>query len=138
MILLDMNIASELTKKRSDPAVLSSLNRYPFSSVWLSSVTVMELRFGVELLEDGRRKTELSEAIVRLVSAFGSRIAPFDAAAAEIAGRVSAARRRRGSIVDYRDTQIAGIAPAQKALLVTRNLRDFGDLELDRVNPWAS
>lgn len=137
MILLDTNVISELTKRGPDPAVSGWLDRHPLSSIWISSISVMELHFGLELLEAGRRKSELSAALARLTGvAFRDRIAPFDERAAEIAGRLAAVRRRSGSTVEHRDTQIAGIAIALGATLVTRNLRDFRNLEVDVVNPW--
>jgi len=97
----------------------------------------MELHFGLELLDPSRKKAELSAALARLAeTTFGDRIASFDARAAEAAGRLAASRRRRGMTVDHRDTQIAGIALAHRARLVTRNLRDFADLDVEVTNPW--
>ncbi|WP_161913291.1 type II toxin-antitoxin system VapC family toxin [Methylosinus sp. C49] len=137
MILLDTNVVSELVKARPHPLVLAWLDRHPFSSVWISTISVMELRFGLELLDPSRRKAELAAALARLTeSTFGDRIAPFDLKAAEAAGRLAAARRRNGTTVDHRDTQIAGIALAHRARLVTRNLRDFADLDVEVTNPW--
>lgn len=139
MILLDTNVASELAKRRGEPAVLNWLDKQPLSSVWISSISVMELHFGLELLEPGRRRSELSAAITRLTSVvFKDRIAPFDQAAGETAGRLAAVRRRKGAAVDHRDTQIAGIAISRRATLVTRNMRDFADLEIDVINPWTA
>lgn len=139
MILLDTNVLSELMKARPDPAVVGWLDRHPLASVWISSISVMELHFGLELLDAGRRKSELRAALDRLTSAtFGERVAPFDATAAVAAGRLAAARRRGGSTVDHRDTQIAGIALAHGAILVTRNPRDFADLGIDVANPWTA
>lgn len=139
MILLDTNVASELAKRRGEPAVLNWLDKQPLSSVWISSISVMELHFGLELLEPGRRRSELSAAITRLTSVvFKDRIAPFDQAAGEMAGRLAAVRRRKGAAVDHRDTQIAGIAISRRATLVTRNMRDFADLEIDVINPWTA
>jgi hypothetical protein len=137
MILLDTNVISELVRMKPDPAVLAWLDRQPLATVWISSVSVMELHFGVQLLDAGRRKSELAAAVTRLTeTVFGDRVAAFDTAAAEIAGRLAALRRRRGSTVDHRDTQIAGIALARRATLVTRNIRDFSDLEIELADPW--
>jgi predicted nucleic acid-binding protein len=138
VILLDTNVISELVRARPNPLVLAWLDRRALASVWMSSISVMELRFGVELLDAGRRKSDLSAAVTRLMeTTFGDRIATFDSQAAEIAGRLAAVRRRRGSTVDHRDTQIAGIALALGATLVTRNIRDFADLDLKLENPWV-
>ncbi|HEY8064886.1 MAG TPA: PIN domain-containing protein [Methylosinus sp.] len=137
MILLDTNVVSELVRARPHPQVLAWLDRHPLSSVWISSISVMELHFGLELLDPSRKKAELSAALALLAeTTFGDRIAPFDARAAEAAGRLAASRRRRGTTVDHRDTQIAGIALAHRARLVTRNRRDFADLDVEVTNPW--
>jgi predicted nucleic acid-binding protein len=112
------------------------LDRQSLGTAWISSISVMELNFGLQLLDPGRRKSELSAIVARLTEiTFGDRIAPFDTRAAEMAGGLAASRRRRGSTVDHRDTQIAGIALARHATLVTRNIRDFADLEIEVVNP---
>jgi predicted nucleic acid-binding protein len=137
VILLDTNIIFELARAQPNPAVLAWLDNRALGSVWISSISVMELHFGLQLLDAGRRRAELSAAVMRLTEAtFGDRIAVFDAEAAEIAGRLAAIRRRKGSTVDHRDMQIAGIALARHATLVTRNTRDFSGLELDMANPW--
>jgi len=137
MILLDTNVISEILKPHAEPNVTAWLDRQPLSSIWITSISVMEIRFGLELLDPGRRKSQTSAAFLRFVSAtIADRIAPFDAPAAEIAGKLSAARRRKGLVVDHRDTQIASIAVLHKATLVSRNIRDFGDLDERLVNPW--
>jgi predicted nucleic acid-binding protein len=138
MILIGANVASEIAKSRGDQAVLTWLDHQPLSTVWLSSTSLMELHYGLELLEPGRKKTELSAALSRLKSiTFANRIAAFDAAAAEIAGQLAATRRRRGLNIDYRDTQIASIALARRATLITRNIRHFSDLDIDVIDPWT-
>jgi len=138
VILLDTNVVSELVKARPHPLVLAWLDRHALSSVWISSISLMELHFGLELLDPSRRKAELSAALGRMMkTAFSGRIAAFDEKAAEAAGRLAASRRRSGRTVDHRDTQIAGIALALGARLVTRNRRDFADLDVEVTNPWG-
>jgi predicted nucleic acid-binding protein len=86
----------------------------------------------------GRKKIELGAALSRLTNAtFGGRIASFDSTAAEIAGHLAASRRRAGLTIDYRDTQIASIAMARRATLVTRNVRHFVGLEIELLDPWT-
>jgi predicted nucleic acid-binding protein len=62
----------------------------------------------------------------------------FDSAAATEAASLAAARQKNGRPVDMRDTQIAGITPARRATLATRNVRHFGDLKIPIVDPWAA
>ena len=62
----------------------------------------------------------------------------FDAAAASEAATLAADRQRRGRPVDIRDTQIAGIAMARRAIVATRNIRHFQDLAVSVVDPWAA
>ena len=104
----------------------------------VSTVTVFEVRLGLELLAAGRRRQQLEEAFAKaLEEDFENRVVPFDQAAAQAAGRLAAERRRAGRPVEFRDVQIAGIATARKAVLATRNVRHFEDLGLTLVDPWA-
>jgi toxin FitB len=139
MILLDTNVVSALMQREPDPAVVEWLDRQPAESVWTTTITVFEVRFGLELLADGRRRRLLEEAFARaLEEDFENRILPFDPAAADLAGRLAAERRRAGRPVEIRDIQIAGITAARRASLATRNLRHFEGLGLSLVDPWSA
>jgi predicted nucleic acid-binding protein len=138
VILLDTNVISALMRRDPDPFVVAWLDLQPPESVWTSSITVFEVRFGLELLAAGKRRRVLEEAFAKaLAEDFENRVLPFDPAAAQAAGRMAAERRRAGLTVEIRDVQIAGIATARKATLATRNLRHFEGLGLALVNPWA-
>lgn len=138
MILLDTNVLSALMRSDPDPAVVAWLDSQPAESIWTTSVTVFEVRLGLELLAAGRRRQQLEEAFAKaLEEDFENRVVPFDQAAAQAAGRLAAERRRAGRPVEFRDVQIAGIATARKAVLATRNVRHFEDLGLTLVDPWA-
>lgn len=137
MILLDTNVLSALMRREPEPQVVAWLDRQPAESVWTTSVTVFEVRLGLELLAEGRRRGSLEQAFTRaLEDDLEHRVAVFDASAAEAAGRLAAERRRSGRPVEIRDVQIAGIATARKASLATRNLRHFEGLGLKLVDPW--
>jgi predicted nucleic acid-binding protein len=117
--------------------VLAWLDLQPRLSIWTSAITVMELRHGIEVLAPGRNKLRLEQAMGRLFGEkLGTRIAAFDAAAAEQAGALMAARQRAGRPGELRDTMIAGIVLANRATLATRNTRHFSDLTVQVVNPW--
>ncbi len=139
MILLDTNVLSALMQRGPDPAVVAWLDRQPAESVWTTSVTVFEVRFGIDLLAAGRRRRQLEQAFAEaLEDDLDGRVLPFDLAAAGIAGAMAAARRRAGRSIEFRDLQIAGIARARKAMLATRNLRHFEGLGLSLVDPWSA
>ena len=138
MILLDTNVVSALMRREPDPIVMEWLDSQPAESVWTTSITIFEVRFGLELLVAGRRRRFLEEAFAKaLEEDFENRVLPFDLAAAQAAGRLAAERRRAGRTVEIRDIQIAGIAAARKATLATRNLRHFEGLGLSLVDPWS-
>ncbi len=138
MIILDTNVLSELMRSDPAPAVLAWLDGQPSESVWITSVTLFESRLGLALLPAGRRRGMLTAAFEALLhEELGGRVLPFDAAAAASAAALAAARQRAGRPVDVRDTQIAGIAQARRALLATRNVRHFQDLDVGVLDPWA-
>lgn len=139
MIVLDTNVVSVLMRSEPDPTVLAWLDGLPPESVWTTSVTVFEVRLGLEILAEGRRRRLLEEAFAKTLEAdFESRILPFDEKAAQAAGRIAAERRRAGRPVEIRDIQIAGIVNARKGTLATRNTRHFEGCGLMLVNPWSA
>ena len=138
MILLDTNVISAFIRPEPDQTVKSWLDLQPPESMWTTSISVYELRFGIELLAVGRRRQLLEEALTKaLEEDFDGRVIPFDVAAADAAGRIGATRRQLGRTIEVRDVQIAGIAIAREAKLATRNIRHFEDLGIDLINPWA-
>ncbi len=138
MILLDTNVLSALMRREPEPRVVAWLDRLPAESVWTTSITVFEVRFGLELLVAGKRRRMLEEAFAQaLEEDFENRVLPFDPTAAQAAGRIAAEHRKAGRTVEIRNVQIAGIVAARKATLATRNLRHFEGLGLTLVNPWA-
>jgi predicted nucleic acid-binding protein len=137
VILLDTNVISAFVRPEPDQAVKSWLDLQPAKSMWTTSISVYELRFGVELLAFGRRRQLLEEALTKaLEEDFDGRVIPFDVEAAQAAGRIGAARRRLGRTVEIRDLQIAGIAIARNAKLATRNIRHFEGLGVELIDPW--
>ena len=139
MILLDTNVLSALMRREAERKVVAWLDAQPPESIWTTSITVFEIRLGLEQLAAGRRRRLLAEAFAKVLEEdFENRVAVFDRPAAEAAGRIAAERRRAGRPVEVRDVQIAGIATARRATLATRNLRHFEGLGVDLVDPWSA
>jgi hypothetical protein len=138
MIVLDTDVASGLMRPNRDPRLVSWLDACPPESMWLTAVTVYELRYGVEALPEGRRRDELDRAINRaLTDDFGGRVLPLDEAAAAIAASLAVSRKRQGRPIEIRDTLIAGIVLSRQAELATRNIRHFRDLDVSVVDPFT-
>jgi toxin FitB len=139
VIVLDTNVLSALMLPRPERIVVDWLNRQPGELIWITAVTVLEARTGVDLLPEGRRKQQLEASFRRLLAeALRGRVLPLDRAAAEVAGTLAARRRREGRNIDIRDTQIAGIVLARGARLATRNRRDFDDASIELIDPWTA
>jgi toxin FitB len=138
VIILDTNVLSALMRTIPDAAVLEWLDRQPADSVWITSISLFETRFGLALLPVGRRRRVLEAAFDDLLREdLENRVLDFDSAAATAAASLAAARQKTGRSVDMRDTQIAGIVLARRATLATRNIRHFVDLKISIIDPWA-
>lgn len=138
MIILDTNILSELMRQTPEVTVGKWLDRQPRTSIWITSITLFEVRFGMGILPTGRRRTQLLEALHSVLEVIDRRIVSFDRAAAELAGDLMASRQKRGRPIDLRDTMIAGIVLANHATLATRNRSHFDDIDSLVVDPWAA
>ena len=139
MIILDTNILGALMRPAPDTAVVRWLDRQPAESIWITSITLFEARFGLALLPSGRRRQRLESEFDRLLHEdLENRVLDFDGAAATEAATLAAVRQKSGRPVDMRDSQIAGISLARHATLATRNVRHFADLEIPIVDPWVS
>lgn len=137
MIVLDTNVLSALMLDPADAAVVAWLDRQPRISIWTTSINLFELRYGIEALAPGRKRSRLQQAIERLLDEkIEHRIAGFDEVSANATAILIAERRRSGRPVDLRDGMIAGIAIACHAAVATRNVRHFADLPIAVVNPW--
>jgi toxin FitB len=138
VLILDTNVLGALMRAVPDPTVVGWLDRQPAESVWITSITLFETRFGLALLPSGRRRRALESAFDHLLKEdLEERVVDFDSAAATAAASLAASRQKSGRPVDMRDTQIAGIALARRATLATRNVRHFADLKISMVDPWA-
>jgi len=138
MIILDTNVLSALMLRVPDERVLTWLDQQPRSSIWATSVTVFEIRFGLESMPAGKRQAALLQDFEKMLDSIDRRVAAFDVEAAERASTLMASRKLRGRPRDDRDTMIAGIVLARHATLATRNVEHFDDLSAPVVNPWAA
>ena len=139
MIVLDTNVLSELMRPAPSEAVLRWVGGQPAASLFTTTVTQAEILFGLALLPEGRRRSDLLMAAEQMfVEDFAGRVLPFDAMAATAFAPIAAGRRQKGRPTGAFDAQIAAIASSRGAALATRNVADFMDCGLPIVNPWES
>jgi predicted nucleic acid-binding protein len=136
MIVLDTNVVSESMKPAPAEAVRSWLNDQAAETLYLSSVTLAELLFGIGSLPAGRRKAMLSAALDGLVALFDGRILPFGTDAARCYAELATTARSRGRGFPTPDGYIAAIAAANGMMVATRDVSPFEAAGLRVVNPW--
>lgn len=135
--LLDTNLISELTKQRSDPGVVDWLDNSDEDRIFISAVTIAEIRYGIERLPQGKRRQHLTVWLADdLPARFEGRVLPVDARVGNGWGRVMARGRAAGKPVGIMDAFIAATAECHDLSSVTRNVTDFEHLGLRIVNPW--
>ena len=138
-MLLDTNVVSELIRKSPEPFVEAWAASHTLEELFFSAVGEAELRYGAAILPEGRRRETLVKDIVRMLhDAFDNRILPFDSDAARVYADIAAMRRSAGRPVAPADCQIAAIARLRDMAVATRNVRDFEDMDIKVVDPWAS
>lgn len=138
MIILDTNVVSALMRRNEEPAVIRWLDKQTSTTLYITAITVHELRFGVESLKDGRRRAQLDSEVEAMLALLTDRVLPLDMVAARNSGRIQGERKRIGRPVDLFDCLIAGIAINHNARIATRNTRHFSDLPVEVINPWAA
>jgi len=136
--LLDTNVISEPMKPRPNAGVLAWLAEADEDGVFLSVVTITELRYGIERLATGRRRERLDGWLRKdLTSRFGDRILPVDFEIADACGRLVARSESMGRPIEPRDGFIAATAEVYGLTLVTRNASDFEAALKTIVSPWT-
>ncbi len=136
-MILDTSVVSALMHDPPEGRVVAWLDRQVQSSVWATSITILEIRTSLQLMTTGRRQSRLSEVFESFLDAINHRVAVFDEESARLAAGLTAQRRKNGRVVALRDTMIAGIVLARHATLATRNVQHFSDISTNVVNPWA-
>lgn len=136
--LLDTNVVSEWVARRPDPAVVRWLDEVDEDDVFLSVVTIGELREGVDRLDSGRRRDLLDVWLsVDLPERFGGRLLPIDAAVAALWGAMRASEGRAGRTLPVADAFIVATAARHELAIVSRNVRDVSGLGVEVFNPWT-
>lgn len=137
MILLDTNIISEMMKESPSPNVITWLDQQEATDLFITSITIAEISYGLCVLPEGKRRNVLENAFNKTIKkAFKHRIFYFEESAAHYYGKIMGHRKKIGRPLSVLDGQIAAIALSQGALLATRNTRDFSDCDLELVNPF--
>jgi predicted nucleic acid-binding protein len=135
--LLDTNVVSEWVKPRPDPGVIAWLGEVDEDRVFLSVVTLAELRYGIVRLTDGTRRRRLDAWLSHeLLLRFEGRLLLIDQAVADRWGEIVVRREAAGRPIGAMDAFIAATAHVHQLTLVTRNEADFRSAVEDIVNPW--
>jgi predicted nucleic acid-binding protein len=138
MILLDTNVVSEAMKPEPAPSVRAWLDAQAAETLYLSSVTIAELLFGIGALPDGRRKVRLTAAVDGVLEVFGTRILPFDTNAARCYAALAVRARAVGKGFPTPDGYIAAIAAAHVFAVASRDTSAFTVAGLTVIEPWTA
>ncbi|MER2603309.1 MAG: type II toxin-antitoxin system VapC family toxin [Candidatus Competibacter phosphatis] len=138
MIVLDTNVVSEAMKATPNPAVLAWLDEQAAETLYLSSVTLAELLFGIGVLPAGRRKEALTQMLDGLLALFEDRVLAFDTAAARRYADLAVTARAAGKGFPTPDGYIAAIAKARGFTVATRDVAPFKAVGLNVINPWEA
>jgi predicted nucleic acid-binding protein len=137
MILLDTNVVSEPFKPRPDLRVASWFNGQALETLYLSTMTVAELRAGVALLPAGKRRDRLHENLeTRVLPLFTGRVLPFDLVCTKSYAEVMATARSSGVTIETADACIAAVAHANGFTVATRDTTPFEGVGLTVINPF--
>lgn len=136
MIVLDTNLLSEPLKSMPDPRVLAWLDAQAAETLFMTTISYAELRFGVLKLPDGRRKSDLVAQIKRVLEVFKDRTLEFNVKAAEHLAQIAVRAEQIGKTATAPDAYIAAIASAHGFAVATRNVRHFQFTGISVINPW--
>jgi len=137
VIVLDSNVVSELVRPSPNRSVVEWVDEHDSSELVLTALTAAELRAGVALLPEGRRRDELGMRIESLlVETFAGYVLAFDVGSSAYYAEVLAVRTRGGRPITTFDAQIAAVCRQYDSVLATRNTTDFTDTGIQLVNPW--
>ena len=139
MILLDTNVVSEPLRPKPSPAVEAWINAQPLETLFLSAVTVAELRAGMALLPAGKRRNALQDALEgRVLPLFAGRILAFDMGCTFAYAELLARGRSNGSPIAMADACIAAIAATHRLTVATRDTAPFVAAGVEVIDPWGA
>ena len=138
MILVDTNVVSETMRHLPEPRVIDWLDAQAAETLYLSTVSLAELLFGVTVLPEGCRRIALGLALVEKAALlFDERMLPFDVEAAKAYATVMSRCQRAGRRIGTADGQIAAIATVHGFAVATRDAALFEAAGTKVINPWA-
>jgi toxin FitB len=136
MILLDTNVISEAMKPEPDPVVCGWLDEQAAETLYLSSVTIAELAFGISSLPKSKRKDRLATALEGVLELFADRILPFDTKAAQRYANLAVKARAAGKGFPTPDGYIAAVAASHDFVVASRDASAFTAAGLIVIDPW--
>lgn len=137
MILLDTNVISEPLRAAPEPRVVEWLDAQPLETVFISVITVAELRYGVARLPNGRRRNALRDRLeTQVLPAFAGRMLTFDLPAAQAYADLMAKAQAMGCAIGMADGLIAAVAWANGMTVATRDTAPFSAVGVAVINPW--
>ena len=136
MIVLDTNVISEAMKPEPHASVRAWLNDQAAETLYLSSVTLAELLFGVAALPVGKRKDKLTQALDGLIGLFRDRILPFDIDAARHYAELAVTAKTGGRGFPTPDGYIAAIAASRDFVVASRDTAPYDAAGISVINPW--
>jgi predicted nucleic acid-binding protein len=136
MIVLDTNVVSEAMKPEPHPVVLTWLNKQVSETLYLSSVSLAELLFGIAALPVGQRKDMLAQALDGLMGLFRDRVLPFDTDAARRYAELAVMAKTSGRGFPIPDGYIAAIAASRSFIVASRDTAPYEAANVPVVNPW--
>jgi len=138
VIVVDTNVASELMRPSPATAVRDWVRARGGHELYTTSITIAEIRYGIERLPDGRRKELLRTTAEDVFAAFEDQVLPFDVSAAAAYASIVSGRDSIGLPIDGFDAQIASICRTHSAALATRNGTDFQSTGITLIDPWQA
>jgi len=139
MILIDTNVISEWWKAEPNPDVLAWIDAQTVETLYLSAITVAELRFGLATMPEGKRRTIYQERLEKeVLPTFAGRVLPFDLDASQAYADLMARAKAGGKAIGKADSYIAATATACGLMVATRDISPFEAAGLKIVNPWEA
>ena len=137
MIILYIFVIPPPPRSTPESEVVAWLDQQPMESIWTTSVCVFEIKYGLNVLPDGKKKRSFMASFDRVLTKdLGNRVLDFDLAAANESATICAKLKAAGHSTEIRDVEIAGVVAARKGTLATRNIKHFAHTGISLINPW--